>query len=347
MSSLEKDSQLKTVKPMLIVGIVLLPGIFVWALLEEGYSVSSRVFGFSYLIARIVVLILHNVLGVGIVSALIYGFGFVSVLANSIFKDQIEDDERARKSLNIANENDPDKTWQRFITEEDDADEDSDDYFDYDPDDDVLDDGDEDDDEHLYLDEYGERELVKIGLSNYELRKLHEKAKEGGALAQVLIGWKYHCGSDGLEKNYKNAAYWYHKSAMQGNADAQYNLGCLYQNGQGVDIELSRACYWYTIAAENGNAKAMRNLSVLYETGSYVEQDDEQAFFWIFLACLKCGSSDKGNFSESRDDLCNILSSSVSSRVEIAAKRWLASQSDKGDRKTPFRPFFKPPNYLK
>ncbi len=95
MSSLEKDSQLKTVKPMLIVGIVLLPGIFVWALLEEGYSVSSRVFGFSYLIARIVVLILHNVLGVGIVSALIYGFGFVSVLANSIFKDQIEDDERA------------------------------------------------------------------------------------------------------------------------------------------------------------------------------------------------------------------------------------------------------------
>lgn len=337
MSSVEKDSQLKTVKPMLIVGIVLLPGIFVWALLEEGYSVTSRVLGFSYLIARIVVLILHNVLGVGLIWALIYGFGFVFMISNGIFKDQIEDDERARNFLKQANEIDSDdetqlifnKYMQRINTGENIADFDSTEYSEYDWDEDILNDSNEYGDEHLYLDEESDKELFKLGFSNAELKKVHEKAKEGGALAQVLIGWKYHCGSDGLEKNYKNAAYWYHKSAMQGNADAQFNLGCLYQNGEGVDRNFSRAYHWYETAARNGNAKAMYQLSDLYRLGLHVERDDKQAYFWIFLACIKCGSSDKLQFTVSRNAICRELSSAESSRMEIEAKQWLIDVSDK------------------
>ena len=34
---------------------------------------------------------------------------------------------------------------------------------------------------------------------------------------------------------------WYRKSAEQGDADAQYNLGCCYKNGQGVEQNIDKA----------------------------------------------------------------------------------------------------------
>jgi len=37
----------------------------------------------------------------------------------------------------------------------------------------------------------------------------------------------YHHGFDGKEPNYVEAAYWYRKSADQGNARAQYAIGKL------------------------------------------------------------------------------------------------------------------------
>ena len=57
---------------------------------------------------------------------------------------------------------------------------------------------------------------------------------------------------------------WYRKSAEQGNADAQNNLGCMYQNGLGVEQDDAKAMEWYQKAAEQGHTAAQSNL------GSYV-----------------------------------------------------------------------------
>ena len=52
--------------------------------------------------------------------------------------------------------------------------------------------------------------------------------------------------------NYKKAFEWYKKAAKQGFAKAQYNLGIMYQNGQGVDVNYKKAFEWYEKAAEQG-----------------------------------------------------------------------------------------------
>ena len=52
--------------------------------------------------------------------------------------------------------------------------------------------------------------------------------------------------------------------AEQGNADAQYNLGVMYDNGQGVRQDYAEAARWYRKAAEQGNAKAQYNLGSMY-----------------------------------------------------------------------------------
>ena len=48
------------------------------------------------------------------------------------------------------------------------------------------------------------------------------------------------------------AIYWYKKSAEQGYAKAQYNLGVMYLIGNGVNKSLSDAKHWLSLAYENG-----------------------------------------------------------------------------------------------
>jgi len=72
--------------------------------------------------------------------------------------------------------------------------------------------------------------------------------------------------------------------AEQGNALAQYNLGFMYRNGQGVLQDDAEAVRWYRLAAEQGNAIAQDNLGVMYDTGDGVLQDDVLAHMWFNIA---------------------------------------------------------------
>ena len=73
--------------------------------------------------------------------------------------------------------------------------------------------------------------------------------------------------------------------AKQGNADAQFNLGVMYENGEGVRQDDAEAVRWYRQAAEQGLAQAQYNLGVEYETGRGVHQDLALAQEWYGKAC--------------------------------------------------------------
>ncbi|HJL65723.1 MAG TPA: tetratricopeptide repeat protein, partial [Arenicellales bacterium] len=53
--------------------------------------------------------------------------------------------------------------------------------------------------------------------------------------------------------------------AEQGDADAQYNLGVMYEKGRGVPQDDKIALKWFTLAAEQGFARAQHNLGVMYD----------------------------------------------------------------------------------
>ncbi len=46
------------------------------------------------------------------------------------------------------------------------------------------------------------------------------------------------------------------KSAEQGDARAQYNLGVMYDNGESTLTDKKQAFYWYKKSAEQGDARA-------------------------------------------------------------------------------------------
>ena len=59
--------------------------------------------------------------------------------------------------------------------------------------------------------------------------------------------------------------------------DAQFNLGGMYANGQGVQKDDTKLVEWYSKAAAQGYAPAQNNLGIMYEYGRSVKKDDVNA----------------------------------------------------------------------
>lgn len=69
-------------------------------------------------------------------------------------------------------------------------------------------------------------------------------AETGDAEAQVNVGEIFERGLGG-QPNYEAARIWYEKAAAQGNTRAQFNLGTLYEQGLGVPQDQVTALNWY------------------------------------------------------------------------------------------------------
>ena len=102
---------------------------------------------------------------------------------------------------------------------------------------------------------------------------------QGNARAQFLIGRMYENG-EGLPQDYESAGSWYRFAAEQGHPEAQYHLGRMYEDGRGVPQDDTQAVWWYRLAAEQGETSAQLVLGVMYATGRGVPQDDTAAVRW-------------------------------------------------------------------
>ena len=61
-----------------------------------------------------------------------------------------------------------------------------------------------------------------------------------------------HAAGRGVAQDYSRAMDWFRKSAGQGNAEAQANIGHLYRAGYGVERDYVLAYAWYGVAAASG-----------------------------------------------------------------------------------------------
>jgi TPR repeat protein len=112
------------------------------------------------------------------------------------------------------------------------------------------------------------------------LRLWRPLADQGNAEAQYALGFMYD-GGQGVPKNYARAAKWWRLAADQGHTFAQYNLGTLYDNGNGVPQNKAEALKWYHLAAERGNDGAQFNVGVLHFAGVAVSENRIEAAKWF------------------------------------------------------------------
>ena len=106
------------------------------------------------------------------------------------------------------------------------------------------------------------------------------KLKPDFADALNNLGTMYYLGAS---QNYKEAVKWFRLSAEQQHATAQYNLGLMYGNGQGVPKDYVLAHMWWTIAGSNADKNAVKNINIVEKSMSpqLIEKAQEIAREWI------------------------------------------------------------------
>ncbi len=104
-------------------------------------------------------------------------------------------------------------------------------------------------------------------------------ANQGDAEAQSNLGWMYQNGY-GVIQNNAEAVKWYRKAAEKEDQYAQNRLGEMYSTGKGVAQDYTEAVKWYRKAAEQGHALGQNNLGWMYENGNGVAQNDIEAVKW-------------------------------------------------------------------
>ena len=135
--------------------------------------------------------------------------------------------------------------------------------------------------------------------------------------SKVVVPYK---APKSTRKNLKKTIVWHKKSAAQGNAEAEFSLGSLFQAivgntklskesiksfkkaanmghagaqnslamhyflGNGVSKDITRALHWYEEAGKNGNIHAIQNLGRIYAKGQAVKVNHVEAYKWLDLA---------------------------------------------------------------
>jgi TPR repeat protein len=146
-------------------------------------------------------------------------------------------------------------------------------------------------------------------------------AEQGHAEAQYSLGRMYEKGwhwtgsfLDLLDKtytyqkeDYNEALKWHRMAADQGNADAQYNLGTMYSEGNGVAKNALEAGRWYRKAAEQGHEKAKTETRVINDVNKFetalaaAEQGDAKAQYDLGYMYDRGNSVVSRNHDEARE----------------------------------------------
>ncbi|XP_078684750.1 DAP3-binding cell death enhancer 1-like [Branchiostoma floridae x Branchiostoma belcheri] len=113
-----------------------------------------------------------------------------------------------------------------------------------------------------------QNELLQQALAEFETA-----TKSCSAAIQHAIGLQL-----AREGDIRHAVDMFRIASAAGSAKAQYNLGVCYEQGRGVDRDLSKAAELYQQSADQGHGRAQFNLATLYlHGGGGLQQDTHKA----------------------------------------------------------------------
>ena len=106
-------------------------------------------------------------------------------------------------------------------------------------------------------------------------------AKQGDVEAQYRLGLLYDDGYE-VPQDYKEAVKWWKLAAEQGLEIAQYNLGGMYYQGKGLPKDYVSAHMWFNICSPSKDEDCMDNRNIVEKemTPQQIEKAQEMARNW-------------------------------------------------------------------
>jgi|GEM_PF-920080 len=148
-------------------------------------------------------------------------------------------------------------------------------------------------------------------------------AESGDAASQYQLGRLYDEG-DGIDENNEKAVEWYRKSAEQGYAKAQGYLSEMYFIGEGVQVDDEKAAYWARKAANQGDALGQTNVGYMYDEGRGATEDNLKAIEWYLLAAEQ-------GFAEAQGLLSTVYLYEEGLENYEKARYWASLAAEQGD----------------
>lgn len=152
----------------------------------------------------------------------------------------------------------------------------------------------------------------------------HRAADRGQADAECSLGSLYAEGK-GVPQDYGQAAIWFRKAADQGYTDAEVNLATVYFEGRGVVQDYAEARSWLLKAFEKGSTQAAFNLGVIYGKGLGVPQSPSAAYFFFAIAAAGGHGKEQEEATKNRDLAAALLSPERISELQQKASEWFAA----------------------
>ena len=159
-------------------------------------------------------------------------------------------------------------------------------------------------------------ELERMFLADGDIGRL---ALQGNAEAQFQLGIVYELGR-GVPQDGAEAVRWFRMAAF---------LGVEVRRGRGVPQDYAESVKWYRAAAEQGYTDAQFNLGFSYKEGRGVPQDYVQAHKWFNLATVGQSTFTRSLDKEGkelavsyRDDLAKKMTREQIAEAQRLATAW-------------------------
>lgn len=107
-----------------------------------------------------------------------------------------------------------------------------------------------------------------------------ELGHQGNAQAEFGVGLLYDLGN-GVKEDPGRAFFWYQLAAEAGVPEAEFNVAAMYDAGRGVAQNSDAAALWYARAAARGHHRAQFDLAILYQDGIGVPRSPDAAAAWF------------------------------------------------------------------
>jgi len=120
--------------------------------------------------------------------------------------------------------------------------------------------------------------------------------------------------------DYAAAVPEFEELAAQGLVQAQFRLGVMFSQGEGVPRDYAEAMAWHRQAAENGHAQAQTAIGFMYRNGLGVRQDYGLAYLWFGLGAA---NGDAGAAAR-REEVGYRMSYEQVAEAERRIQNWLS-----------------------
>ncbi len=173
-------------------------------------------------------------------------------------------------------------------------------------------------------------EEAKLKLSQKDFAGAHaiylSLANQNDAKACYNLGLMYQYG-DGVAQNLDEAVNWFTKSAALNDKEAQYTLASMVFRREIQRISYAEAAQYYQQAATLGHIKSQLNLGMLYYRGDVIPQDLAAAYQWLNMAA-------SNNNSEAQGYLANLYMHGTGVQQDtVKAAMWLMLATQNEDKR--------------